>query len=91
MMRMVPDGPDHRTTQQMRVIEQYVQDLDIPAEIIWGMSDPIFAKELPAMKQNFPNARVTETAGGHFLQEEVPVEIAAALMRVVDQVQRSRE
>ena len=85
MMRMVPDGPDHPTTPQMRVIEQYVQGLDIPAEIIWGINDPILANQLPAMKQNFPNAPVTETEGGHFLQEEVPVEIAAALLRVVAQ------
>ena len=32
---------------------------------------------------------VTETQGGHFLQEEVPIEFAAALMRIVDQVQAS--
>jgi pimeloyl-ACP methyl ester carboxylesterase len=89
MMRMVPDGPDHPTTAQMRVIEQYVQGLDIPAEIVWGRHDPILANQLPAMKQNFPNAPVTITEGGHFLQEEVPAEIAAALLRVVDQVQLS--
>jgi len=39
------------------------------------------------MKQFFPEAPVTETQGGHFLQEEVPAEIAAALLRVVDRVQ----
>jgi haloalkane dehalogenase len=85
MMRMVPDGPDHPTTPAMRVIERYVQGLDIPAEIIWGVNDPILVNQLPAIKQNFPNAPVTETEGGHFLQEEVPVEIAAALLRVVAQ------
>ena len=85
MMRMVPDGPDHPTTPAMRVIERYVQGLDIPAEIIWGINDPILVNHLPAIKQNFPNAPVTETEGGHFLQEEVPVEIAAALLRVVAQ------
>ena len=42
------------------------------------------------MKQNFPNAPVTETEGGHFLQEEVPVVIAAALLRVMDQIQMSQ-
>jgi haloalkane dehalogenase len=87
MMRMVTDGPDHRSAAAMRVIEQYVQSLDIPAEIVWGMNDPILAKGLPLMKQNFPDAPVTETQGGHFLQEEVPVEIAAALLRVMDQIQ----
>ena len=38
------------------------------------------------MKANFPEAPVTETEAGHFLQEEVPDEIAAAVMRVVTQV-----
>ena len=70
----------------MRQIEAYVKGLAIPAEILWGMNDPILAKGLPLMKQNFPDAPVAETEGGHFLQEEVPVEIAAALMRVVHQV-----
>jgi haloalkane dehalogenase len=90
MMRMVTDGPDHPSTAAMRVIERYVQGLDIPAEIVWGMNDPILAKALPLMKQNFPDAPVTETEGGHFLQEEVPVEIAAAVLRVIDQIQLSK-
>ena len=86
MMRMVPDGPDHPTTREMRVIERYVDGLEIPAEIVWGESDPILASQLPAMKRHFPEAPITETQAGHFLQEEVPDEIAAALVRVVDQV-----
>lgn len=87
MMRMVPDGPNHPSVPALRNIEQYVRSLDIPAEIVWGMNDPILAKGLPSMRANFPEAPVTETQAGHFLQEEVPAEIAAALMRVVDQVQ----
>jgi len=91
MMRMVPDGPDHPSAPAMRMIKSYVQGLDIPAEIVWGMRDPILGRGLPAMKQFFPEAPVTETQGGHFLQEEVPVEIASALLRVIDQVQTSKE
>ncbi len=86
MMRMVTDGPDHPSAMQMRLIEKYVSTLDIPAEIIWGMNDPILAKGLPRMESNFPNAPVTRTEGGHFLQEEVADEIAAALVRVLAQV-----
>jgi haloalkane dehalogenase len=89
MMRMVTDGPDHPSAVEMRMIEGYVQGLDIPAEIVWGMNDPILAKALPLMKQNSPNAPVTETEGGHFLQEEVPGVIAAALLRVVGNVTNS--
>lgn len=86
-MRMVPDGPDHPSSAQLRDIQAYVRSLDVPAEIVWGMKDPIFANALPTMQGFFPNARVTETSAGHFLQEEVPVEIAAAIMRVVEQIE----
>ena len=71
-------------------IEFNVLEVRIPAEIVWGMNDPILAKALPMMKRNFPDAPVTETEAGHFLQEEVPNEIAAALLRVIDQIQRTQ-
>ena len=90
MMRMVPDAPGHPSTPAMVVVEQYVQQLDIPVELVWGMNDPILAKGLPFVRENFPEARVTETESGHFLQEEAPTEIAAALLRVIDQVQVSK-
>ena len=88
MMRMVPDGPDHRDAAAMRKIEEYVKTLQIPAEIVWGMKDPILGKGLSAMEDNFPDARVTKTQAGHFLQEEVADEIANALKRVIDKVER---
>lgn len=89
-MRMVTDGPDHPSAPAMRIIERYVQGLNIPVEIVWGMNDPILGRLLPKMKENFPKAPVTETKGGHFLQEEVPVEIAAAVLRVFDQIPMPR-
>ena len=86
MMRMVPDGPNHPSTPALRKIEEYVESLEIPAEIVWGMNDPILGKGLSAMQTNFPNAPVTKTPAGHFLQEEVPEEISEALMRVYSKV-----
>ena len=86
MMRMVPDGPNHPSTPSMRQIEEYVNTLVIPAEIVWGENDPILGRALPIMQQNFPNARLTKTTAGHFLQEEVPNEIAEALIRVIEEV-----
>ncbi len=87
LMRMVADGPDHASSPALRDIERYVEKLDIPAELIWGMSDPILAKGLPVMQKMFPTAPTTETNAGHFLQEEVPDIIAAAVMRVVSAAQ----
>lgn len=86
MMRMVPDGPNHPSTPSMRRVEEYVNTLEIPAEIVWGENDPILGRGLPIMQQNFPNARLTKTTAGHFLQEEVPNEIAEALIRVIEEI-----
>ena len=91
LMRMVPDGPDHPSAEQMREIEAYVGTLDVPTEIVWGTRDPILGQGLPVMQALFPDARVTETDAGHFLQEEVPVEIAAAIQRVHDQILAANE
>ena len=86
LMRMVPDGPDHESVPTMIMIEEYVRSLKIPTEIVWGMNDPILGKALPLMQKNFPEAKVTKTNAGHFLQEEVSIEIANALKRVIDEV-----
>ena len=87
LMRMVADGPDHPSSAALRDIERYVEGLDIPAELVWGMNDPILARGLPVMEKMFPTAAVIETEAGHFLQEEVPEIIAAALLRIVDKAQ----
>ena len=90
MMRMVPDGPNHPSSPSMRRVEEYVNTLEIPAEIVWGENDPILGRALPIMQQNFPNARLTKTTAGHFLQEEVPNEIAEALIRVIEEITDSQ-
>lgn len=82
LMRMVPTGPDHPTSPLMGEVEAYAKTLKVPTEIVWGMRDPILSRILPVMTEMYPQARVTETQAGHFLQEEVPVEIARAIERV---------
>ena len=85
-MRMVPDGPSHPSTREMKLIEEYVQSLRIPAEIVWGIRDPILGNGLDLMKRSFPDASVTETQAGHFLQEEVYNEIAESIIRIADKI-----
>ena len=89
LMRMVADGPDHASSPALRDIERYVEGLDIPAELVWGMNDPILGRGLPVMQKILPTAPVIETEAGHFLQEEVPEIIAAAVLRIVERVQKN--
>lgn len=91
LMRMVPNGPEHPSAEQMREIEAFVASLNVPVEIVWGTQDPILGQALQAMQQTFPNAPVTKTAAGHFLQEEVPVEIAEAILRVAGQIEPEQQ
>jgi len=87
LMRMVPASPDHPSTPQLQEIEDYVATLDIPAVLVWGTEDPILGPALESMKEQFPNAPVVETNAGHFLQEEVPFDIAAAIQEVHGQIE----
>ena len=52
------------------------------------MNDPILGKGLPLMQKMFPTAPIIETEAGHFLQEEGPEIIAAALLRMVDKAHK---
>ena len=62
---------------------------NISIEIVWGMKDPLLGKGLSAMEKNFPNAPITKTQAGHFLQEEASSEIANALIKVIENVERN--
>ena len=44
------------------------------------MRDPILGRALKGVRELFPDATVVETDAGHFLQEEVPEELAAAIL-----------
>ncbi len=89
IIRMAADGPDHPTAEALRGIDAYIQELDVPSAIVWGLNDPFLGERLSEMVDQFPNAHVTESEAGHFLQEEGdgPEKIAAAVQRVYDQIQ----
>ncbi len=91
LMRMVPAGPDHPTVEPMLEVEAYAKSLDIPVALVWGMQDPILAQGLEPMKALYPNAPVTETEAGHFLQEEVPEVIATAVLDIFARIEQGEE
>ncbi len=86
LARMVPDGPDHPSVQSLRAVAEYVEAFGGPAEIVWGTRDPILGRLHRRAARLLPEAGVTLTPAGHFLQEEVPGELAEAIRRVVDRL-----
>ncbi len=90
LARMVPDSQAHPSIAPLQVCEQFVQGFTGPTEIVWGDKDPVLAPAIKRIQVLLPHARVTRTQAGHFLQEEVPDEIAAAVRRVAETVEQVR-
>ena len=80
---MVPTGPQHPTSPYLRKVQSWGKTFRGPVRLVWGLKDPILGRALKNMRGLFPEARVTETQAGHFLQEEVPEALAEAILAVV--------
>ena len=82
LARMVPDGFEHPSIEPLRRVQELAEGFRGPAAIVWGDRDPILGRARSWIAHLLPHAPVTQTRAGHFLQEEVPDEIAAAVRRV---------
>ncbi len=86
LARMVPNGLNHPSVEPLRKCQVLVESFRGPAEIVWGNKDPILGRAFKRVHALLPDAGVTRTPAGHFLQEEVPDEISAAIRKVVGPV-----
>lgn len=80
--RMVPDSSAHPSIPALQRCRAQMEAFEGPAAIVWGDRDPVLARACNATARILPQAEVTHTQAGHFLQEEVPDVIAAAVKRV---------
>lgn len=83
LARMVPDGrPGHPSVEPLERVQAYVTSFAGPVAVVWGDRDPVLGRVRKRIEVLLPKAAVTRTEAGHFLQEEVPEEIAVAIRRV---------
>ena len=87
--RMAVNRPDHPSISTLQECGDFAASFSGPKAIVWGRRDPILARALKRTKQLLGDPPVTETQAGHFLQEEVPDEIAAAVLDVNDRLGRA--
>jgi haloalkane dehalogenase len=89
LSRMVPDSQAHPSIEGLKKCQALAESFTGPAEIVWGDKDPILGRVFKRVQALLPHAGVTRTLAGHFLQEEVPEEIAAAVWRVMGDVNKA--
>jgi haloalkane dehalogenase len=82
LARMVPDSLEHPSIAPLRRCQELVERFEGPAAIVWGDQDPVLGRVRSHIERLLPRAEVTRTEAGHFLQEEVPEAIAAAIRGV---------
>lgn len=83
LVLMIPDTMDHESVGPLGHIGDFVRSFDGPSAIVWGDRDPVLGRLRRRHERMLPEATVTATDAGHFLQEEVPEAIAAAVRDVV--------
>jgi haloalkane dehalogenase len=86
LARMVPDSMFHPSVSALKECQDLVESYKGPAEIVWGDKDPILGRAFKRVASFLPDAGITRTKAGHFLQEEVPDEIARAIRNVSKQI-----
>jgi pimeloyl-ACP methyl ester carboxylesterase len=86
LARMVPDSFEHPSIEPLRRVEAATRSFRGPAAIVWGDRDPVLGRVRGWISQLLPQAEVTRTEAGHFLQEEVPQPIAGAVRQVARQL-----
>jgi len=83
LARLVPTDLASPTFRTMQEAHDWALSFTGPVRLVWGRRDPILGRTIYSMKKLFPEAEVTETGAGHFLQEEVPEELAAAILKTI--------
>ena len=82
LARMVPNSMHHPSVPMEEEIETYLDSYDGPAQIVWGMNDPVMWKLRRRTARLLPQAKVVKTQAGHFVQEETPAEVITAIKEI---------
>ena len=82
LVRMVPDSMEHPSVRLLEEVADFMRSFEGAAAIVWGDRDPVLGRLRRRHERLLPHAIVTTTEAGHFLQEEVPGEIAEAIREV---------
>jgi len=83
LARMVPNSHEHPSVAALAKSDELFRSVQAPIAIVWGKRDPVLGRVINHLERARPDASVVRTDAGHFLQEEVPEQLADAIFDVV--------
>jgi haloalkane dehalogenase len=84
----VPTEPDHPNTAPLLAIREAMKGWTKPTLVLFGDSDPIFSPQVAErISELIPGAQPAETIenAGHFVQEDAGEEVAARIVRFLEE------
>ena len=82
LARMVPNNMKHPSVSIEQEVEEFLKSYKGPAEIVWGVNDPVMWKLRRRTERLLPQAKTVKTDAGHFVQQESPGKVVESIKKV---------
>ena len=82
LARMVPNNMNHPSVPIEKEVEEFLQSYKGPAEIVWGVNDPVMWKLRRRTERLIPQAKTIKTDAGHFVQQESPEKVVESIKKI---------
>ena len=82
LARMVPNNMKHPSVPIEKEVEEFLKSYKGPAEIVWGVNDPVMWKLRRRTERLLPQAKTVKTDAGHFVQQESPEKVVESIKKV---------
>jgi haloalkane dehalogenase len=82
LARMVPNNMNHPSVPIEKEVEEFLHSYKGPAEIVWGVNDPVMLKLRRRTERLIPQAKTIKTDAGHFVQQESPEKVVESIKKI---------
>ena len=82
LARMVPNNMKHPSVPIEKEVEEFLKSYKGPAEIVWGVNDPVMWKLRRRTERLIPQAKTIKTDAGHFVQQESPEKVVESIKKI---------
>ena len=82
LARMVPNNMEHPSVPIEKEVEEFLKSYKGPAEIVWGVNDPVMWKLRRRTERLLPQAKTVKTDAGHFVQQESSEKVVESIKKI---------